>query len=234
MLASIFPFANAHFGTDTVQNSTVPVPTTLGDVQVLVAGVASPLLYVSPSQINFQVPSATPTGALQEIQVVRASTGQVLASWLFRIDTVAPGLFTSNSTGSGQISAINVDDGNINGSAHPAKAGSYVSLYGTGMGLVDGGPPDGQPAVGILNTSQRPKVFINSDFVPDSEIQYSGVAPGYVGLWQINVRIPKNAAAPTGGGTGDITVFVSYGNVNSMQDGPINRGTTIRVTPVAP
>jgi uncharacterized protein (TIGR03437 family) len=209
----------------------------LGDVQVLVAGVASPLLYVSPNQINFQVPSATPTGGLQEIQVVRASTGQVLASWLFRIDVVSPGLFTANSTGSGQISAINNDDNKPNGPGSPAKAGSFISLYGTGTGVVDGGPPDGQPVpLGtLLNTSQRPKVFINSDFVPDADVQYSGLAPGYVGLWQINVKIPKNAAAAGTGGTGAVPVFVLYNSLNSVQDSSgVNRSTTIWVSPVTP
>jgi uncharacterized protein (TIGR03437 family) len=237
MLASIFPFANARFGDDTVQNSTVPVPTTLGDVQVLVAGVASPLLYVSPNQINFQVPNATPTGGLQEIQVVRASTGQVLASWLFNIDVASPGLFTSNSTGSGQISAVNNDDGKPNGPGSPAKAGSFIALYGTGTGVVDGGPPDGQPAslTVLVNTSQKPKVFINSDFVPDSDVTFSGLAPGYVGLWQINVKIPKNAAAAGTGGTGAVPVFVFYNGVYSTKDSSgVNRITTIWVSPVAP
>jgi uncharacterized protein (TIGR03437 family) len=236
MLASIFPFANAHFGTDTVQNSTVPVPTTLGDVQVLVAGVASPLLYVSPNQINFQVPNATPTGGLQEIQVVRASTGQVLASWLFRIDVASPGLFTANSTGSGQISAINNDDNKPNGPGSPAKAGSFIALYGTGTGLVDGGPPDGQPASStvLVNTSQKPKVFINSDFVPDADVTFSGLAPCFLGLWQINVQIPKNAVAARTCDTGGVSALARYIILNSVQDSSgVTRSTTIWVSPVA-
>src|SRR5260370_8321662 len=80
MLASIFPYANKRFGDVTEQSSGIPLPTILGDVQVFVAGVAAPLLYASSGQINLQIPSATPSnGALQEIQVVRASTSPVFA-----------------------------------------------------------------------------------------------------------------------------------------------------------
>src|SRR5260370_40310323 len=82
MLASIFPYANKRFGDVTEQSSGTPLPTILGDVQVFVAGVAAPLLYASSGQINLQIPSATTAhGGPQEIQVVRASSGEVLASW---------------------------------------------------------------------------------------------------------------------------------------------------------
>src|SRR5262249_25549144 len=205
--------ANARFGDKTEQASGVPLPVTLGDVQVFVAGVAAPLLYASPAQINFQVPSGTPTSAsLQEIQVVRASTGQVLASWLFRFDAVSPGLFTANSSGSGQLAAIN-SDGTPNDGTHPAKAGTFITLYGTGQGLVDGLPPDGQPnPSGVHPTGAKPRVFINSDYVPDSDVEYSGLAPGYVGLWQINVKIPSNVPPL------DVPVFVQYQSLFSSQD----------------
>jgi uncharacterized protein (TIGR03437 family) len=231
MLASVFAFPTSRFGDQTAGSSGLPLPTTLGDVQVLVRGVdgqlvAAPLLYVSPGQINFQVPSATPLGP-QEIQVLRASTGQVLASWIFRIDPVSPGLFTANSTGAGQLSAINEDGVTPNDGGHPAKAGSVISLYGTGQGLVDGLPPDGQPNPGgPHSTGAKPRVFINSDFVPDADVQYSGLAPGFVGLWQINVKIPSNVPP------GDVTVYVTYQGLISAQDqNGITRRTTIRVTP---
>jgi uncharacterized protein (TIGR03437 family) len=227
MLASIFAFSNAQFGSKTASFSSLPVPTTLGDVQVLVADVAAPVLYASPSQINFQVPSATPTGGPQEIQVVRASTGEVLASWLFRIDVVSPGLFTADSSGSGQLAAVN-QDGTVNNGAHPAKAGTYVTLFGTGQGLVNGMPPDGQPAPKspLLTTDPALKVFINSDFVPQGDIEFSGLAPGFVGLWQINVKVPANVPP------GDVPVFVDLDGINSVLDpNGIRRVTTIRVTP---
>jgi uncharacterized protein (TIGR03437 family) len=230
MIASIFAFPTSHFGDQTVTYSTLPPPTlpplTLGDVQVFVAGLPSPLFYVSPSQINFQIPAATPTGGTQEILVVRASTGQILASWaLFRIDVAAPGLFTSNSTGSGQLAATNQDN-TTNGPSNPAKAGSIITLYGTGPGVLTNQPPDGQITGVAVNTVQRPQVVINSGTVPDSDVLYSGAAPAYVGLWQINVRVPKDVPP------GDVPVVVVYGGFASNQDSNGNRkATTIRTTP---
>jgi uncharacterized protein (TIGR03437 family) len=231
MLASIFAFPNAQFGTQTVNFNSLPkplpIPDTLGDVQVLVAGQPSPILYASPSQINFQVPAATPVGGLEEIQVVRQSTGQVLASWLFTIYKVSPGLFTVDSSGNGQLAATN-QDGTVNNGANPAKAGSYITLYGTGQGVVSGMPPDGQPTpkTRLLPTSSDIKVFINSDFVPQSDIEFSGLAPGFVGVWQINVKVPSNVPP------GSVPVFVDLEGINSVLDANgVHRSTTIRVTP---
>jgi uncharacterized protein (TIGR03437 family) len=225
MLATIFPFANAQFGGQTAASNAPALPTTLGDVQVLVGGGAAPLTYVSPSQINFQVPSATPVGGYVEFQVVRASTGQVLASWLFRVDAASPGLFTASGTGTGQLLAVN-QDGTVNNGANPAKAGTYISLYGTGAGVIAGMPPDGQIAPAAVPTPQNPQVFINSDFVPASDVEFSGLAPGFVGLWQINVKVPTNVPP------GDVIVYVTYDGINSILDpNGIRRTTTIRTTP---
>jgi uncharacterized protein (TIGR03437 family) len=227
MLASIFAFPNAQFGTETASFNSLPIPDTLGDVQVLVDGQPSPVLYASPSQINFQVPAATPVGGLQEIQVARESTGQVLASWLFNIYTVSPGLFTVDGSGSGQLAATN-QDGTVNNGTNPAKAGSYVTLYGTGQGVVSGMPPDGHPTptTGLLPASSDIKVFINSDFVPQSDIEFSGLAPGFVGVWQINVKVPANVPP------GDVPVFVDLEGINSvLAANGVHRITTIRVTP---
>jgi uncharacterized protein (TIGR03437 family) len=225
MLATIFSFPSAPFGGTTASFSTVPVANALGDVQVTVGGTPAPLLYVSPGQINFQVPGATPVGGLEEIQVARVSTGQVLASWLFQMDAESPGLFTVDGSGSGQVAALN-QDGSLNNGANPAKAGSIVTLYATGQGAIGGMPPDGQLAEGIVATSQAPQVFINSGFVPSGGVLFSGLAPGFVGLWQINVQVPVDAPPD------DVIVFLIYGGVNSILDpNGIRRTTTIRTSP---
>jgi len=227
MLTTIFAFPNGQFGTETASFNSLPIPAVVGDVQVLVAGVPAPILYASPSQINFQMPGATPVGGYEEIQVVRASTGAVLASWLFQIEAESPALFTVDGSGNGQIVALN-QDGTMNNGSNPAKAGSYVTLFGTGQGVVKGMPPDGHPAPAspLLPANPALKVFINSDFVPQGDIEFSGLAPGFVGLWQINVKVPANVPP------GDVPVFLDLNGINSVLDAYGNRRTTtIRVTP---
>jgi uncharacterized protein (TIGR03437 family) len=89
-------------------------------------------------------------------------------------------------------------------------------------------PPDGQPTpkTGLLSTSSDIKVFINSDFVPQGDIEFSGLAPGFVGVWQINVKVPANVPP------GPVPVFVDLEGINSVLDANgVHRSTTIRVTP---
>ncbi len=230
MLASIFAFQNTHFGIQTAGASSVPLPTTLGDVEVFVNGVAAPLLYASPPQINFQVPSSTPAGSTPvEFQVVKASTGQILADSFFQVNPVSPGLFTADSSGSGQLAALN-QDGSVNSATNPAKAGTYISLFGTGPGVVSGAPPDGTPAPTdkLLPTSSTPVVYINAVEIPASDINFSGLAPGFIGLWQINVKVPANVPTP---GT-PVPVALLYDGINSRLDAFGNgRVTTINTTP---
>ncbi len=71
--------------------------------------------------------------------------------------------------------------GSLNNGANPAKAGSVVTLYATGQGLIKEMPADGQPAQGLIETSQTPEVFINSGYVSPGDVLYSGLAPGFVG-----------------------------------------------------
>jgi len=104
-------------------------------------------------------------------------------------------------------------DNTINGASHPAPIGSTISLYGTGQGQVSPAVQDGTPAPAspLSNTVAVPTssgqtcltsqpsvcVAIGNAF---GTIQYSGLAPGYIGLWQINVTIP--AGITTGSAVG--------------------------------
>jgi uncharacterized protein (TIGR03437 family) len=210
MLATLFPAAGMTFGPTKASAGTLPIPTTLGDVQVLVNGVAAPIFYASPTQINFQVPMKTPTSQ-QEVQVVRVSTDQVLADSFVTFSPAAPGLFTTNGSGNSQVSAINADDNTPNGINNPVKAGHVISLYGTGQGFIANAPPDGQVPSGAIPTPIVPQVYPNATLSP--KVSYSGLAPCCVGLWQINVEVPSNAAP------GADPILVIYNGANSVNDG---------------
>ena len=200
--------ANNGLADDTAQASDTPWPPSLANRQVVVnETIVAPLLYVSSRQINFQFPSGAPSGA-NRIAVRRADTGELIAGGTVLVAGVSPGLFTLTQDGKGQAAARNQDGITGNGPSNPAPKGSYISLYGTGQGPVSPAVPDGFPASAnptsstvalptsdaktCLSTQPSMCVVIGSSF---GNIQYTGLAPTYVGLWQINVQIPSDVAA---------------------------------------
>lgn len=208
------------FADNTVVASTPALPRELADTQVLFDDQPVPLYFVSPNQINYQVPWSARPGSVADVTVVKRSTGQVMASSFVRIDTVSPGFFTATANGRGQVSALNQDN-TVNSITNPIARGQVIQLYGTGVGAVSNTPGDGQPSPGgPLAEGQRPDVVINGRTVPASDVLFSGLAPGFVGLWQLNVRIPD--FVPPGNA---ISVLVLLRSVPSQN----NLGTTIAV-----
>jgi uncharacterized protein (TIGR03437 family) len=196
VIASIFP-AGIQFGSETRNfnelPNPLPLPRELAGIEVLVGERPVPLFFVSPGQINFQIPTDSPASGALDIVVQRRSTGQVLAAGAVQMNEVSPALFTLNATGSGQTAAIN-QNGTVNSPTNPAQPGTVISLYGTGQGIVAGGPPAGEPASGIAETGEKPRVLLNNVALDPENVQFSGLAPGFVGLWQINVLIPATQA----------------------------------------
>lgn len=224
-VASLFPVAGAKgFGTKTASFNQLPkplpLPKTMVDIQVLVNGQQAPLYYVSPGQINMLVPENAPTSGTAEVDVMRASTGQILGSYTVPMDVASPGLFLRGAT---QVAALNQDN-SINSAQNPAATGTVIQLFATGPGPVPGGPTDGNAPTGAVATPYKPRVVINpaSGFVPDQDVTYSGLAPGLVGVWQINVRIPKSV--PPGS---SVPIFIIYRDISSINTGQLN--TTIAV-----
>jgi uncharacterized protein (TIGR03437 family) len=118
----------------------------------------------------------------------------------FRIPLQAssPALFTNPPIGSGQLLAVNFQDGSTNGPNHPVVRGQYIILYGNGVGPVPNPPADGAASTGQA-ASDLPQVYIHSatgtgtNALIPCNVTYSGLAPGFAGLWQINVLIPPDA-----------------------------------------
>ncbi len=188
----------------------IPMAKELADIQVLIDDKPVPLHFVSPGQINFYMPMSAPTSGTVEALVLRPSTGQVIAASSLRMDVASPGLFTAAATGSGQLAALNQDN-SVNSPGNAAARGTVVQLFGTGQGAVPNAPPDGEPASGLTPTDEKPRVFIGTDFVPDADVQYSGLAPDLIGVWQINFKIPDRVAPSSA-----VLVYVQHKNIPSM------------------
>jgi uncharacterized protein (TIGR03437 family) len=227
--AAVFPAVSTNIlATGTASATSFPLATTLADTQVLVNNNASALFFVSPGQINLPLSMSLPTGGTVDLQVLSQSTGQVYGGAEVALSSASPGLFTIGGTGSGQVAAINAVDGSINSATNQVARGQYIELFGTGQGFVANAPPDGQAGTGPVPTAFNPQILLggpNGVYVPDANIQYSGLAPSLAGVWQINFQVPATAQA---GNNVPITVLMNSIPSNNPQV-PGQIATTIAI-----
>jgi uncharacterized protein (TIGR03437 family) len=192
MIAAMFTLGTStQFGTTGASATSLPLPTTLNGVQVLFNGAPVPLFYAGPNQINFQVPVGAPQTGTVEMQVIQPATGRILGDTIVGMTAALPGFFTAGATGSGDALALN-EDNTVNSADNPAAQGTVIQLFGTGQGFLQGAPPDGSAATGLTQTATLPVIIMGAGPVAPANIQYSGLAPSEVGVWQVNVLIPDS------------------------------------------
>jgi len=195
-------------------------PTVLADTQVLVNNNPAPIQDVNQNQLTFLMPSTAPPGGTAEVQVVHPSTGQTVAVGQVDMAQVSPGLFTLNGQGTGQLMAVN-EDGTPNQPSSQIQRGHVISLFGTGLGIVPGAPPDGQPPSDPVPADVLPDVWIGTAFVDPASIMFSGLAPGMIGVWRIDVKVPDLTAPAS-----LVPVFIRMKSIASEVAGQV---TTIAV-----
>jgi uncharacterized protein (TIGR03437 family) len=178
-----------------VSAATLPLPVNLGGIQVLVNGVAAPLLYVSPTQINFQVPYGTPTGT--PVPVVVVSSGTSSAPENVTLANAAPSVFTYERTPTSIDPVITHADNSLVTPLSPAQAGEVLQVYATGAGPLNNAPASGAgaPLTPPATTVSTPVVTVGG---ASASVQFSGLTPGLVGLWQINIQLPATLPATSG------------------------------------
>ncbi|MDX2149259.1 MAG: hypothetical protein SFV54_00880 [Bryobacteraceae bacterium] len=185
-LVTAFPVpANGAFtGAGTALQEALPWPTTLGNVRVLVGpnSTPSPLYYVSPGQINFQLPSSATPGLMY---IVIQVNGATVAQGSVQVGEVSPGVFERSARPNPQA-AIRNEDNAINDATARAARGSVIQIFGTGSGPLATPLPDGLGATQAIDSVRRPRVFISA---VEAELQYSG-ASAFPGLWQVNAVVP--------------------------------------------
>jgi uncharacterized protein (TIGR03437 family) len=209
------------FGTELIEGSMdafaaapafqFPLPQSLGKTSIYVNGVAVPMLYVNKQQANFQLPYGTATGTAS--LVIYREDG-LSARGTINVGNYAPAVFTTNQQGTGQAVAQNSANYSANDAGNRVKKGSFVTLYGTGTGnqLMDNSTrdlltsEDGMAAVAspLTATATKPTATIGGK---PAQISFSGLAPGFVGLWQVNIKVP--ADAPSGAA---VEVIISHGD----------------------
>ena len=186
-----------NLATTTATAQTLPLLTQLGGTTVTWNGLAAPLLYVSPTQINLEVPGTPP-------YTVVAVTTAAGVSAPYNPSTATPaasgwGLFSADSSGCGQAVALNLaPDGSasVNSSSNSASPGQWISVWGTGaFAIIQAAlpPPGAATALSpVYNDIEAVPVFDfgSASYTPSQ--YWSGFAPGLVGVNQYNVQIPAS------------------------------------------
>jgi uncharacterized protein (TIGR03437 family) len=168
----------------------MPLPLTLNGTSVSIDGIAAPLLFVSTSQINVQVPFEVQPGAA----TLTVQTGTLKSIPItFQVQPVAPGVLAAIQTW---------PDGSLNSQQAPARAGQYVTLYVTGQGSVD--PPVATGTGSPSGPFAAPLAAVTAQVGgQDAQIAFAGMAPGLAGWLQVNLVLP-----PAGAGQQNLTVTI--------------------------
>jgi uncharacterized protein (TIGR03437 family) len=182
------------------------VSTSIGGVQVLVNGVAAPMVYATSTQVSAVAPYELAGASSVSIQVVNNGVGSNALG--VPAATAVPGVFAANSAGSGPGAILNQDT-SLNKPDNPAARASTVTLYVTGEGQTS---PAG--VTGKVTSAPYPMPVQNVSVTiggQSAAVRFIGEAPGFVsGLLQINVEVP--AVAPPG----EDEVIVTVGTVPSQ------------------
>lgn len=175
--------------------SSLPLPKTLGGVTVKINGLDAPLFFVSANQINLQVPGGVTAGTAN-IQVFNNGIAAAVATGTGTVADAAPGIFTIDASGKNQAVALNSDlstnaDFDKLPGARPEATGNVVVIYATGVGNTAPLVADGAPAPGNTLAQATGATTVTIGGIA-AQVQFSGLAPGFVGLWQINAVLPPS------------------------------------------
>jgi uncharacterized protein (TIGR03437 family) len=170
----------------TLVAQSLPLNSSLGNVSVKINGQAAPMYSVSPTEIVCQVPYEM-TGAYATIQVNNSGTNS--NSVTVFTENSAPGVFTLSQNGIGPGATLHAN-GTVVSASSPANIGETVSVYVTGLGAVSPAVTDGAgaPSNPLSTTMDNFNVYV--DATP-ATVTYAGLAPGFVGLYQVNFTIPS-------------------------------------------
>jgi uncharacterized protein (TIGR03437 family) len=186
-LISIF---GGSMATETVAASTNPLPQSLAGVSVLVGERILPLLFVSPEQINAQLPYDLPIGP-HELRVIRS--GQEPIKGAFQVVECAPGLFHYRADEQNWTLAVH-ESGEAVTRENPVRGGQVISFYGTGFGAYRIQPPFGflLPPSPAYPSVHEVQVLAGDRLL---ERVFAGGAAGLAGTDVVRVKLPEDMSA---------------------------------------
>jgi uncharacterized protein (TIGR03437 family) len=184
------------------------MPTQLSGFQILFNGIAAPLIYVQANQSAAVVPFDIAAFGQTTAQVQVQMNDTISPAFSVPVSATMPGVFSADSSGSGQ-GAIQNSDGSLNSAKNPAAAGSVIVLYLSGLGAMNPAEADGSltpvPVPVLLNSAT---VSIGGK---PAKIVYQGPAPEAIaGLYQINCFVPDGTPS------GNAAVVVTSAAIQSQ------------------
>jgi len=194
----------AVFGTNLASGQSldliIPLPSTLAGSSFQIAGHSGllPLIFASPTQVNLQIPWEM--AGSQQASVTATVGANVSTLQTMSLAAFAPGIFTLNQQGSGQGAILIANTAVLAGSqgsgSRAVLKGEYISIFCTGLGAVNNQPATGAAAKSnpLSHTITPATVTIGG---AAAIVTYSGLAPGFAGLYQVDAQVPSGA--PTGG-----------------------------------
>ena len=196
-------------------NGNINAPATVGGTTVTIGNLNAYIDYVSPTQVNAQVPFAVNPGT-QQI-VVSTAAGQS-ANYAINVTSTQAGLFAPANFAVGgkqyvgafhQNGTVVMPTGAVSGvTSSPASVGEIITMYGVGFGPVNIQLTDGQLVQGLNSITTPLTMFFGST---PATFNYDGLAPGYLGLYQFNVIVPNVASGSA------IPLAFILGSTNSAQ-----------------
>jgi uncharacterized protein (TIGR03437 family) len=187
MIATLFgtdlTFSTRGISSGDIRGGLMPFTLPGTGVRVLVGGLAAPMYYASPRQINFLVPANLIPGDSVLAVVFDGKSGP---SVRVKIAPAAPGVFAEDG-----VAAAVREDGTVVSEENPALAGRWVTVYATGLGATRPRAHTGELPIGPapLDGAELRVLLGGADV---EEVDYGGLAPGFPGLYQINARLPMN------------------------------------------
>jgi uncharacterized protein (TIGR03437 family) len=189
----------------------------LAGVCVTVAGVKAPVFAVAATQVTIEVPVVTP-GPLP-VQVLRnCGTSTELESNTLTVSAQAATpeflYLQVKANGTNPVAAVGSDGlyiapPSVIPGARPAQAGDVLVIYALGLGATDPAQTVGAAATGAAQVTPTPAITIGGVTLAPSDVLYAGVTPGYIGLYQVNLRVPPGVSS------GNQPIVIQSGTVQS-------------------
>jgi uncharacterized protein (TIGR03437 family) len=204
---SIVAVFGNNLGSSDMMATGYPLPTMLGGTSFQLGTEAAPLYMTSCSQINLQVPWED--AGQTHVPVTATVGGLVSVQESATLAPFAPGIFSLNQVGTGQGAVEIAPTSHLAAAGEPVKRGEYIAIFCTGLGAVSNQPATGAAASSnpLSYTLTLPTVTIGG---VAAHVTYSGLAPGFAGLYQVNAVVPDTVAS------GDnINLVLSIGGVQS-------------------